>query len=81
MSQTLGQKRVKKDYDLTESKLAIAEKIKDKSAELIDLIESLCENEKRQNKAYGEKLRLIDIAQYKIETACMYAVKANFTEE
>ena len=73
MIQTLGQKRVKAEFNPAKNDLV--DQIKNKSAELIDLIESM-----RNENASGEKHRLIAISQTEIETACMYAVKANFTE-
>jgi hypothetical protein len=71
--QTLGQKRVKADFNPAKNDLV--DQIKNKAAELIDLCEQL-----RDETSTGEKHRLISIAQTEIETACMYAVKANFTE-
>lgn len=87
MSQTLGQKRVKAEFNPAKNDLV--DQIKNKSAELIDLIQVIRNDE--ASKSYekspqdfkeisGEKLRLIAIAQTEIETACMYAVKACFTE-
>ena len=72
---TLGQKRVKADFN--PAKNDIVDQIKNKSAELIDLVDQL----KGDGKAMisGEKARLIAIAQTEIETACMYSVKACFT--
>ncbi len=78
MEPTLGQKRVKADFNPAKSDLV--SKIKDKSAELIDLLESMRNAGSHAQKSSGEKHRLISIAQTEIETACMYAVKANFTE-
>jgi hypothetical protein len=71
--QTLGQRRVKADFNPAKNDLV--DQIKNKSAELIDLCEQL-----RSETSTGEKHRLISIAQTEFETACMYAVKANFTE-
>lgn len=76
MSQTLGQKRVKAEFNPAKNDLV--DQIKNKSAELIDLIETMRGDGKAM--VSGEKHRLITIAQTEIETACMYAVKANFTE-
>ncbi len=73
MQQTLGQKRVKAEFN--PAKNDIVDQIKNKSAELIDLVENL-----RFPDSSSEKHRVISIAQTEIETACMYAVKANFTE-
>lgn len=73
MEQTLGQKRVKAEFN--PSKTDNVDLIKNKSAELIDLLENMITDE-----STIEKIRLIRIAQTDIETACMYGVKANFTE-
>jgi hypothetical protein len=70
---TLGQKRVKAEFN--PAKNEIVDQIKNKSAELIDLVETL-----RNEKTSSEKHRQISIAQTEIETACMYAVKACFTD-
>jgi len=78
MSQTLGQKRVKAEFNPAKNDLV--DQIKNKSAELIDLMESMRTIITTSTPASGEKQRLISIAQTEIETACMYAVKANFTE-
>jgi hypothetical protein len=78
MNQTLGQKRVKADFNPDKNELV--DQIKNKSAELIDLLESMRNIGTQAEKVSGEKQRLIAIAQTEIETACMYAVKANFTE-
>ena len=75
MNQTLGQKRVKAEFN--PAKDSHIDVIKNKCAELIDIIEELRDF---PSKGTGEKQRLISIAQTEIETACMYAVKANFTE-
>lgn len=53
--------------------------IKEKSAELIDLIESMRNAGSQAEKISGEKHRLIALAQTEIETGCMYAVKAAST--
>jgi hypothetical protein len=78
MNQTIGQKRVKADFN--PDKNGLVDKIKNKSAELIDLLESMRNTGSQAEKVSGEKHRLIAIAQTEIETACMYAEKANFTE-
>lgn len=74
-NQTLGQKRVKAEFNPEKNDLV--DQIKNKSAELIDLLEGM---RYLPLTGTGEKQRLISIAQTEIETACMYAVKANFTE-
>jgi len=75
---TLGQKRVKAEFNPAKNDLV--DQIKNKSAELIDLIETMRNAGTHAEKVSGEKHRLIAISQTEIETACMYAVKANFTD-
>jgi hypothetical protein len=72
MEQTLGQKRVKADFN--PAKQDTVDQIKNKAAELIDLVETL-----RTEGCTGEKHRLIALAQTAIEEAAMWGVKANFT--
>jgi hypothetical protein len=72
---TLGQRRVKAEFNPAKNDLV--DQIKNKSAELIDLLETM---RNLPLTGTGEKQRLVSIAQTEIETACMYAVKANFTE-
>ena len=67
--QTLGQKRVVLSYGIpTQEQKDLAQEIKLKCAELIDLIEPL--------KTNGERARVVALAQTEFETACMYSVKA-----
>jgi hypothetical protein len=68
---TIGQQRVGADFNPDKNQLV--DQIKNKAAEFIDLCEAM-----RPNATGGEALRCISIAQTEIETACMYAVKANF---
>ena len=70
---TLGQERVKAEFN--PAKNGTVDQIKNKSAELIDFIETL-----RGEDASGELHRVISEAETCIETGCMYAVKANFTK-
>ena len=70
---TLGQLRVKAEFNPEKNDLV--SKIKDKSAELIDLYEEL-----RTTGCTSEKHRVISIAQTELETSCMYGVKALFTK-
>lgn len=72
MEQTLGQKRVKADFN--PAKQDTVDQIKNKAAELIDLVETL-----RTEGCTGEKHRLIALSQTAIEEAAMWGVKANFT--
>ena len=84
--QTLGQKRVKAEFN--PAKNTNVDEIKNLSAKAIDIVEQLrdpsepIENEDGTHTlvGYSEKDRLIDLAQQHYETACMYAVKANFTK-
>lgn len=73
MSQTLGQKRVKAEFNPAKNDLV--DQIKNRAAEFIDLCEAL----KNEN-ATGEKIRLVSLAQTEAENASMWAVKACFTE-
>lgn len=67
--ETLGQKRVVLNYGIpTQEQKDLAQEIKLKCAELIDLIEPL--------KTNGERARVVALAQTEFETACMYSVKA-----
>lgn len=87
MEETLGEKRVKIDFNITHDTTVY--KIKKKTAELINLLEGLKNDE--VSKTYnatkdvlkdtsGEKLRLISLAQTNYELAGMWAVKSIFTE-
>jgi hypothetical protein len=78
MSQTLGQKRVKAEFNPAKNDLV--DQIKNKSAELIDLTESMRLYGSQSEKVSGEKHRLISLAQTAFEEAAMWAVKANFTD-
>lgn len=81
MTQTLGQQRVKAEFNPDKNELV--DQIKNKSAELIDLLESMrtLTPDGKPNEVFsGEKMRLISLAQTNYEEAAMWAVKANFTE-
>ena len=73
MEQTLGQMRVKADFNPAKNELV--DQLKNKAAEFIDLCEQL-----RASGGGKEKARAISLAQTHVETGCMYAVKANFTK-
>jgi hypothetical protein len=75
MEQTLGQKRVKAEFN--PAKNAHVDIIKNKCAELIDILEEM---RNLPLTGAGERRRLIELAQTDIEKAAMWAVKANFTE-
>lgn len=69
--ETLGKKRVILSYGIpTQEQKDLANEIKSKVAELIDIVEPL--------KTSGERARIVSIAQTELETACMYMVKAVF---
>ena len=73
---TLGDSRVKIDFNTTKDTLV--DEIKKKSAELIDLCETM--RDFNIDMSSQEKMRVISLAQTGYEDACMWAVKANFTE-
>jgi len=73
---TLGESRVKIDFNTTKDTLV--DEIKKKSAELIDLCETM--RDFNIDMSSQEKMRVISLAQTGYEDACMWAVKANFTE-
>lgn len=72
-NQTLGQKRVKADFN--PSKNDLVDQIKNTAATFIDLCEQL-----KTKEATGEKIRLVSLAQTEAETAAMWATKACFTD-
>ena len=80
---TLGEQRVRTTFN--PSNESVVDRIKQKSAELIDLLQAVRSDE--VSKTYdktpeqlqaqsGEKLRLISLAQTSYEEAAMWAVKA-----
>lgn len=80
---TLGEKRVRTDFNVTSS--STVDRLKQATAELINHLEAIKNDE--VSKTYdkspealqiesGEKLRLISLAQTYYETAVMYAVKS-----
>ena len=69
--ETLGQKRVVLNYGIpTQEQKDLAQEIKLKCAELIDMIEHL--------KTNGERARIVATAQTELELGAMLAVKAVF---
>ena len=69
--ETLGQKRVVLNYGIpTQEQKDLAQEIKLKCAELIDMIEPL--------KTNGERARVVALAQTDFEVGTMLAVKAVF---
>jgi hypothetical protein len=77
-SQTLGQKRVKAEFNPAKNDLV--DQIKNKTAELIDLLESMRVAGTTAQQTHAEKHRVISIAQTEFEGACHFAVKACFTD-
>jgi hypothetical protein len=74
---TLGEKRVRVNFNPSNQDLV--QQIKEKSAELINLLESIREDELRKVppvEKSNEKMRLISLAQTAYEEAAMWAVKA-----
>lgn len=76
MEKTLGQIRVRTDFNVT--KADNISLVKQQTANLIDMLEDL----RKDNRAMidQEKQRLLSIAQSKYEEAAMFAVKALTTE-
>ncbi|MCF0074462.1 hypothetical protein LZD49_28515 [Dyadobacter sp. CY261] len=66
---TLGESRVRTSFNPSSD--GTVDQIKQKAAELINLVEGL-----RTTGIAGEKARLISLAQTDIESAAMWAVKA-----
>ena len=75
---TIGQKRVGVNFNPSGEE--IVDQIKAKSAELIDLCESMKTISNHDAMVNPDKNRLISIAQTHFETASMFAVKANFAK-
>lgn len=80
---TLGEQRVRVNFNVSGD--TIVDKFKVKSAELIDLLQSIKNDEvsktyekspEQKQALSGEKLRLIALAQTAYEEAAMWAVKA-----
>ena len=69
---TLGEARVRTDFNVSNDKLV--DQLKQKSAELINLCESMKPTD--GSMMNGEKARLISLAQTHFEDAAMWAVKA-----
>lgn len=88
MSETLGKRRVNAEFN--PAKNAIVDQIKNKTAELIDLVEKLRYEILPDNSGTGAQMevkrgpetnRLVSLAQTDFESAAMWAVKANFTND
>lgn len=85
--ETLGQKRVRigSQKPITDHETDVIAIIKQKTAELIDLLQSVRNDEvsktyektpENKQDLSGERLRVISTAQTKYEEACMWAVKS-----
>ena len=83
MEKTLGEKRIRTSFNVSGND-AVA-KIKNKTAELIDDLQAIKNDEVSKTYEHsedvmkflsGEKLRLIALAQTAYEESCMWAVKA-----
>lgn len=72
MEKTLGEKRVRVDFNVAQAGNVYA--LKSKAAELIDILEAFKNDERHE--IGPEESRLIATAQTKIEEAAMWAVKA-----
>jgi hypothetical protein len=80
MGKTIGERRVKIDFNTTGS--TIVDNIKRRSAELIDLIESVRDiREFEDIDAITEYIRLRERAMTYIEDGCSIAVKAFYSEK
>ena len=73
-NKTLGEKRVRTDFNTTKSSLV--DVLKEKSAELINIINRSSENEEWDEETRGEWKRLKSLAMTSVEEASMWAVKA-----
>lgn len=71
---TLGEKRVRASFNPSNNNLV--DEIKAKSADLIDLCETMKGATGRETIANGEKRRCLALAQTHYEDAAMWAVKA-----
>ena len=78
MEKTLGEKRVRTDFNVSGDSLV--DSIKQKTAELINLVNgiSFSEEKMKENKdgIVGETIRLKSLAMTSYEEAAMWAVKA-----
>lgn len=86
LDKSLGEKRVRTDFNVSGS--SVADSIKQKTAELINDLQAIRNDEAAKtydksvyakNEISGEKFRLISIAQTTYEEAAMWAVKAATT--
>lgn len=79
VSQTLGQKRVRPNFDLSET--TVASDLKHLSARIIDTLETLRNSGRLlTDRERNEFNRLISLAQTEAENCAMWAVKAAMTQ-
>lgn len=71
---TLGEKRVRVDFNTTKDDYVGL--LKEKSAELIDIIDKAANNPRWDDETLGEWKRLKSLAMTSIEEGAMWAVKA-----
>jgi len=75
---TLGEKRVRSNFNPSEN--SVVDRIKQKSAELIDLVQMVkndaAVNPNLDNQEQGEIFRLVALAQTAYEEGAMWGVKA-----
>lgn len=71
---TLGERRVRVDFNTTKD--TYVDLLKEKSAELIDIIDKAANNPKWDDETLGEWKRLKSLAMTSIEEGAMWAVKA-----
>lgn len=72
--ETIGQKRVRVTFNPGQDQRVVD--IKQMTADLIDLLDEVRNEEAIRQNVSGEKLRLIALAQTAYEEAAMWAVKA-----
>ena len=73
-NKTLGERRVRVDFNTTKDDYVGL--LKEKSAELIDIIDQAANNPRWDDETLGEWKRLKSLAMTSIEEGAMWAVKA-----
>lgn len=73
-NKTLGERRVRVDFNTTKDDYVGL--LKEKSAELIDIIDKAANNPRWDDETLGEWKRLKSLAMTSIEEGAMWAVKA-----
>lgn len=79
VDKTLGEARVRTDFNVTNSDLVAS--IKNKGAELINLIDGLAAPDGFPKEKLGEYVRIKSLAMTEIESGTSWAVKAATTRE